>query len=124
VVPGAKLAAQLPGQLIPGGALVTLPVPVTVTANCACGGVLCGFVGEPPQAAKAITDASKTSDKNGRKLTRMHTPQRIVLVEKRSSWVALFFVSCDQGWTQPGLEENWRREWDSISAWEKGIPVI
>jgi hypothetical protein len=32
-VPGAKLAAQAVGQLIPAGLLVTVPVPLTVTDN-------------------------------------------------------------------------------------------
>lgn len=33
VVPGVKLAAQFVGQLIPAGALVTVPLPETATAN-------------------------------------------------------------------------------------------
>lgn len=32
-VPGAKLAAQLVGQLIPAGVLVTVPLPETCTVN-------------------------------------------------------------------------------------------
>jgi hypothetical protein len=34
-VPFVKLAAQLPGQLMPAGALVTVPLPVSATINCA-----------------------------------------------------------------------------------------
>jgi len=50
-VPEAKLAVQVEGQLIPAGLLITVPLPVTVTVNCACcccgGG---GLLEPPPQA--------------------------------------------------------------------------
>ncbi len=46
-VPEAKLALQVPGQLIPAGVLVTVPVPVTVMVKCTCAGG--GVVEFPPQ---------------------------------------------------------------------------
>jgi len=37
LVPSLKLAVQVPGQLIPAGVLVTVPLPETVTLTCAGG---------------------------------------------------------------------------------------
>jgi hypothetical protein len=76
VVPLLKFAAQVVGQLIPDGLLVTLPLPVSVTVNCACcdwtdGG---GLAAPPPQAVSANTE-EKTTDKSGnRTRTKEFTP--------------------------------------------------
>jgi hypothetical protein len=55
-VPGAKVALQVAPQLIPAGALVTLPEPVVVTVRVNCegceGGGVCSTL--PPQPLRAI----------------------------------------------------------------------
>jgi len=37
LVPSLKFAVQVPGQSIPAGVLVTMPLPETVTLSCAGG---------------------------------------------------------------------------------------
>ena len=37
LLPSLKLAVQVPGQSIPAGVLVTVPLPETVTLTCAGG---------------------------------------------------------------------------------------
>jgi len=74
VAPELNFAVQVPGQLMPAGLLVTVPLPVTVTVNWACwgggggggggGGVLL-FV-PPPQAISA-SGKHKTSRIHKRK---------------------------------------------------------
>jgi hypothetical protein len=65
-VPEVKLAVQVDGQLIPAGLLVTLPLPASVTANCAClgggGGVLLDPLDPPPP--QAVSASSKLDTKN------------------------------------------------------------
>jgi len=80
VVPELNFAVQVPGQLMPAGLLVTVPLPVTVTVNWACwaggggggggGGVLL-FV-PPPQSVSA-SGKDKTSGTHKRK-KRLMTP--------------------------------------------------
>lgn len=47
-VPLAKFAAHVPGQLMPAGALVTVPLPVSATVNCASWELGGGTGFEPP----------------------------------------------------------------------------
>lgn len=49
-VPEGKLPVQVEGQLIPEGLLVTVPLPVTVTASCTFwggGGCVLGLLEQP-----------------------------------------------------------------------------
>jgi hypothetical protein len=69
-VPLAKFAAHLPGQLMPAGALVTVPLPVSATINCACwelgGGT--GFE-PPPQPDHSVARERNVRKTRGRKRT-------------------------------------------------------
>jgi hypothetical protein len=53
LVPDAKLAVHVVGQLIPAGALVTVPVPVFVTVNWKVPGGVVEPEPEPPQPASS-----------------------------------------------------------------------
>jgi len=54
-VPDGKLAVQVGGQFTAAGLLVTVPVPVTATVNCACcGGCVVVLLELPPHAINAI----------------------------------------------------------------------
>lgn len=62
-VPWAKLAAQVDGQLIPGGLLTIVPVPITLTLNWACcrGGGVAGLelAPQPEPATKEMSMTGK-----------------------------------------------------------------
>jgi type VI protein secretion system component VasA len=68
LVPDANEAEQVVGQLMPAGLLVTVPVPVTETVNCAFGGGEIWL--EAPQAEKNSTQERETMRAKMRELKR------------------------------------------------------
>ena len=64
VVPGAKLAVQVDGQLMPVGLLLKVPVPVTATVSCTCGEV--DRPEPPPQAVNSKARNKENSNKGRR----------------------------------------------------------
>jgi|SRR5690242_1384315 hypothetical protein len=64
VVPGAKLAVQVDGQLIPDGLLVIVPVPDTATVSCT--GVEVDGPEPPPQATNSNARHKENSNKGRR----------------------------------------------------------
>lgn len=60
VVPTLKLAVQVPGQLIPPGLLVTVPLPVVVTVICACWEEEEEVEPPPPHAVSTMRKANST----------------------------------------------------------------
>ena len=66
VVPGAKLAVQVDGQLMPDGLLLTVPVPDTATVSCTCVEV---DGPEPPPQAVNSKARNKDNSNKGRRYT-------------------------------------------------------
>jgi len=69
LVPEAKFAVQVDGQLIPAGVLMIVPLPETVTVSCTCffgGG---GVLDVPPPQPGRQNKAPRSTDRRQKRRT-------------------------------------------------------
>lgn len=86
VVPVWKLAVQEPGQLIPAGLLLTVPLPVVATVICACWEEVVEL--PPPPHAVSARRETKINNQENRQYTCFIQYYSLILVAGQSSRVA------------------------------------